>query len=651
MSGPVVLLALLSCFQIASALTRCDYELDLKTPFLADKENLYCFDDEGVDHVVDEDSVLCSDVGIQSPRTDGMDVRCGAGFTLVGYSFYPCDTQTGVLATSLSSDETLSQYSACVAEADVAANVCSGVDVAAEASKLKLDQDVGKVSNVDLVPENTTDYVSYAMACDDGLDFQFEVSKPVYGYCSGNAEGNAFTLAESDGCYEMCSAAKTNLEGVTLAMEEGSRNGATVSSEVVCPSGFEIAFGAAEEYAFVCNGVKEGSPNEGIYDCGEGCPECLAQCPANPTSEQITNFADVENLASVSLAVPAASGETVMAGVACGEGFSLAFGAEEQYDLQCSSNENDTEANSGQWTIVNDFPVCHPVCPASNVLEIENVQSVIISSDAIEGESGTGIVNCKSGYGLSAEIDPTFDFTCTAGQFVAAGDGPQCLKECSIPEAEVNATFVYYLDDDLLEGGRAVAPGRSHVEVRCSNESLKLVGSTSMSCNREGELIHDDENAPYCADTIICSAPVVVNGQVHTRNNLEVGGVYTISCNPSHWFDTKTVIEYNAGDLSEAGYSESEVKCEGDILKDFTCYFGCLAPDFAGGATFPDMAEEGSAPYQMGAVVDFKCLDDAGLDGAAQATCEVGGIGAPVCGACSFALSLVLSFALLLTLL
>jgi len=104
--------------------------------------------------------------------------------------------------------------------------------------------------------------------------------------------------------------------------------------------------------------------------------------------------------------------------------------------------------------------------------------------------------------------------------------------------------------------------------------------------------------------------------------------------------------------LSAEGYSETKVTCQGEPLPAFTCYFGCLAPDFAGGATFPDMAEEGQAPYEMGAVVDFKCLDGASIaDGEAQATCEVGGIGSPVCGACSFALSLFLSFALLLTLL
>ena len=37
--------------------------------------------------------------------------------------------------------------------------------------------------------------------------------------------------------------------------------------------------------------------------------------------------------------------------------------------------------------------------------------------------------------------------------------------------------------------------------------------------------------------------------------------------------------------------------------------------------------------------------------GDAQATCDVGGIGSPVCGACSFALSLFLSVALFFLLL
>ena len=35
---------------------------------------------------------------------------------------------------------------------------------------------------------------------------------------------------------------------------------------------------------------------------------------------------------------------------------------------------------------------------------------------------------------------------------------------------------------------------------------------------------------------------------------------------------------------------------------------GCLAPDFAG-KTFPDMAEQDQAPYEIGAVVQFQCLD------------------------------------------
>lgn len=52
MSGPVVLVALLSLFQAASTLTRCNYNDGLITPYLADKEGLYCFDEEGFDHVV-----------------------------------------------------------------------------------------------------------------------------------------------------------------------------------------------------------------------------------------------------------------------------------------------------------------------------------------------------------------------------------------------------------------------------------------------------------------------------------------------------------------------------------------------------------------------------------------------------------------------
>ena len=54
------------------------------------------------------------------------DVRCGAGFALVGYSFYPCDTETGVLATILVEDASLAHHSACVADENI---VCSGVNV------------------------------------------------------------------------------------------------------------------------------------------------------------------------------------------------------------------------------------------------------------------------------------------------------------------------------------------------------------------------------------------------------------------------------------------------------------------------------------------------------------------------------------------
>ena len=43
--------------------------------------------------------------------------------------------------------------------------------------------------------------VSYAMTCDDGYGFLASETEPVYGYCSGNAEGNVFTITESDGCY------------------------------------------------------------------------------------------------------------------------------------------------------------------------------------------------------------------------------------------------------------------------------------------------------------------------------------------------------------------------------------------------------------------------------------------------------------------
>lgn len=646
MSGPVVIVALLSCMQIASALTRCNYQVDLIEPYLGAQENLYCFDDDGIDHVVDESSRLCSEDF--SSRTDGMDVRCGAEFTLVGYSFYPCDTETGVLATILVEDATLTQHSACVANVNIT-TVCTGVDVASEVSKLKVNQEFGEVANIDLVLEDDTEFVQYAFACDEGFGFQADVDTPVYGYCSGNDDGNSYNLTSSDGCYELCSPDNTNQEGVTLNLDEGSRHGASVSAEVVCPSGFEIAFDAEAEYSYTCAGVKEGTANAGVYDCGEGCPECLAQCPANPTAEQISNFADVENLASVSIAVPASSGQTVLAEVTCAEGTSLAFDAETQYDLQCNSNENSTE-NNGVWTIVNDLPVCHPGCGSDNVEEIENVDTVIIGANGIQGEAKTGVVSCAAGYALAENVNMVFEFTCSEGTFYASAGVPECLKECSVPESE---EFTFHNgDDEVMEAGNAVSPGRNHVGVKCANDTLKLVGPPTMSCTPEGDLVHDDANPPFCADTIICNAPEVQKGSTDTGNNLEIGGVYTISCDPSHWFDTQTVKDFNPGDLTANGYSETSVECAGEDLPEFICYFGCLAPDFAGGATYPDMAESGSAPYEMGAVVNFECLAGAGIEeGSAEATCEVGGIGAPVCGACSFALSLILSFALLLTLL
>ncbi|KAL5270381.1 hypothetical protein ACHWQZ_G001191 [Mnemiopsis leidyi] len=651
MSGPVVLVALLSLFQAASTLTRCNYNDGLITPYLADKEGLYCFDEEGFDHVVDENAKLCSE-GVD-PRSDGMDVRCADGFILVGYSFYPCDTNTGVLATFIGNDETLTQYSACVADADVA-TVCTGVDVASGTSKLMVDQEVGPVANIDLVPENSTEYVSYAMACDDGFGFQADVSSPVYGYCSGNTDGiNEFTLDGTDGCYELCSADNTNIEGVSLNLEAGSRHGATVSAEVVCPSGFEIAFNAAEFYDFTCTGLLEGEANNGVFNCEEeNCPNCLAQCPADPEAEDITNFGDVENLAGVTNLEPGASGQTVMAGVACAEGFALAEGAEDMYDFQCNSNENDTEASSGRWTMVNDLPICHPVCPSDSFAAMEFVETVTITDDGVEGQTVRGVVTCDNGYALEGN-DKTFDFVCSNGSFVAVGAGPECLKECIVPDA---GNFTFYTVrggvEEQVEGGEVVRPGRSHIRVACQNETLNLIGSPTMSCNKEGDLEHDDVEAPFCADAEICTAPNVIEGDISTKNNVIVGEVYTITCKPSHWFDTKTVKEYNPGNLNEDGFSMAEVTCQGEEIPDFTCYFGCLAPDFQGGAVFPDMAEEGQAPYEIGAVVEFQCLETEGaLSGDAQATCDVGGIGSPVCGACSFALSLFLSVALFFLLL
>jgi len=646
MSGPVVLVALLSLIQVGSTFKRCKYNQDLIEPYLADKENLYCFDEEGFNHVVDDSARLCTeDFG---ERGDGMDVRCPDGFVLVGYSFYDCDTETGILATFLGNDDVLTQYSACVADADVA-TVCTGVDSASESNKLKVDQDVGKVANIDLVAEDATEYVSYAMACGDGFGFQADVSSPVYGYCSGNADGNQFTLDGTDGCYELCSPDNTNLEGVTLNLEAGSRHGASVSAEVECPSGFDIAFGAADSYDFTCAGLFEGEANNGVFNCEEeNCPECLAQCPANPEPAQITNFGDVENMAGVVNLEAAASGQTVMAGVTCNEGFALAEGAEQKYDFQCDSNENDTEANSGRWTLVNDLPICHPVCPSDSFAEIANVETITITESGVEGKTVTGVVSCDSGFSLEGD-DKTFEFECNSGQFTAVGDGPQCLKECIVPEDTGNFTFFKGKgeDEEQVEAGDVVRPGRSHIRVACKNDTLNLVGSPTMSCNPEGELVHDDDEAPICADAEICRAPKVVQGNVNTKNNVIVGSVFTITCNPSYWFDTKTVKKYNPDELTEEGFSRAEVECQGEDLPEFSCYFGCLAPDFQGGAVYPDMAEEGQAPYEIGAVVEFQCLEDAGtLEGDAQATCEVGGIGSPVCGACSFALSLFLSVTL-----
>jgi hypothetical protein len=53
MSGPVVFLALLSCFQVVIAeetKPKCDYKTGLLEPYLAASANLYCFDDQGASH-------------------------------------------------------------------------------------------------------------------------------------------------------------------------------------------------------------------------------------------------------------------------------------------------------------------------------------------------------------------------------------------------------------------------------------------------------------------------------------------------------------------------------------------------------------------------------------------------------------------------
>ena len=40
------------------------------------------------------------------------------------------------------------------------------------------------------------------MACDAGFDFQADVTKRVYGYCSANGDaGNEFILTGADGCH------------------------------------------------------------------------------------------------------------------------------------------------------------------------------------------------------------------------------------------------------------------------------------------------------------------------------------------------------------------------------------------------------------------------------------------------------------------
>jgi hypothetical protein len=143
-----------------------------------------------------------------------------------------------------------------------------------------------------------------------------------------------------------------------------------------------------------------------------------------------------------------------------------------------------------------------------------------------------------------------------------------------------------------------------------------------------------------------------VAGKLDTKNNIEIGKVFRAECDTSYWFSAATVQKYNYGDLSVEGYSIAEIPCEGEPLETLTCYQGCLPPNVKGGKVFPDMAEEGSAPYEIGQVVKYECLDGAKLiDGNAEATCQIGGLGSAVCGACSFALSLVLAFMVLLTLL
>jgi len=681
MSGPVVFFALLSCVQVVIAQNpKCDYKSGLLEPFLAASENLYCFDDQGASHSVTDDARLCSEVDRFSARSDGMDVLCANDFTLVGYTFYPCED--GVLASGLSDDKILRQYSACV-PAD-SPNVCKGVDSAADGSKLKVDQAVGKVLNVDLVAGDETDPVAYAMACDAGFDFQADVTKRVYGYCSANGDaGNEFTLTGADGCHELCSPENTNLDGVSLTLDEGSRHGASVNAGVECPDGFDIATSAPRKYPFACNGklaVDQGAANAGVFNCEEAdCPKCLPQCPENPSLDDITNAGEIVNLKGVEDTAAAPSGLTVLVGVTCNEGFSLAEGAEDKYDLQCNSvvenvvedvpeddievvvdddNGNNVEApetpeapkpNSGKWTFVNDLPVCHPVCPKEAVAAIDNVETVTMIEDGIEGQTVQGVIICAGGYALEDD-DAMFDFTCSNGQFVAAGDGPQCQRECTIPEDD--ETFNFFHKDKPLEGGAIIRPGKSHVKLQCKDENLQLVGTTTMSCNKEGEMVFDDETEPFCADTIVCSAPVVVAGKLNTKNNVEIGKVFTVECDTSHWFSAATVQKYNPGDLSVKGYSVAEIECEGKPLEALTCHQGCLPPTIDGGKVFPDMAMEDSAPYEIGQVVKYECLDGAKLtEGKAEATCQVGGLGSAVCGACSFALSLVLAFMVLLTLL
>lgn len=657
MSGPLLLLLLVG---VATA-DYCVYDTGLIDEYLADVENLYCFD--GGELEIESYSKLCSaEDAFVTPRADDLSVRCPADeYTLVGYNNYFCDEETSELAAVIINDAVLTPFSYC--NNDTAA-ICLGVN-AANAAKLLVS---GPVENIDLQGADDESIVYYGVVCDDGYDFVADVEGIVYAYCSSNLDGaNVLSFhadVAADGCYETCPANPVNGDESNFSdvipnfseavVEEAQKSGAVVSIAVVCDEGYEIASDAAEEYSFSCDGLLEGVAASGLYSCGDACPVCLATCPANPG---LDNLAEVyDNLASLVIAGESASGLTVAVEVVCEEGYGLANDAPVSYDFICSS-DNETAASSGSYSLVGEAPACLPGCAEDTAEAIEFATFIKIESGFL-GQVKEAFVVCDSTYSLPLGHDGAWEFVCEAGDdgplsgIYACADGcPVCEEFCVMPEDDDE--FHFALADqsyDIADFPDGIPPGIDIIEASCKNESLNLVGHRFYSCLSGGEFNNTAEEVPYCADTPICEAPVLVNADVNTNHNLEVGGVYTVTCQSSYWFDVTTAQEY--GDLSDdTSYYTATVECNGEELPAFTCYFGCLPPDFAGGVTSPDIATDGQAPFAMGAAVTFSCLDGNSLAPAeAEATCEPGGIPSPVCSACSMsiAFSLVLSFLVLL---